>query len=691
MSSQNIKNYTQDRFKVDLDYSKYFDITLSSEGADYDDEVIFSKNLVGEFDGNRLPINIDLNSDESSNKKTLLWNVRQNDNVIVSKNFYNPNNIDITCFTDTSVCDIGLTSIDVGLHDKMSGQTITFSMGVNDEKTFDPYYYDRRFKMRPLDTFAKKPNERFSGNTKTIYNIVSKNNSEIGYYNELYGGFYQGFYKLYGYDYEVFPERTNKGWSSEVMVKPRQRHEFDAIPKEKYLNEIYPENDGFFFYLGTRAENKFYHPAEENIDNPPLNAINNRCKDCEFNFTLESSSGTTFNYDSVTFNLDCLTTCNCNEGESDCIKIYPEKEINTVSKKSSCGQEKNEIISSTPVDPAMDVVSNAMGVRFKGDPKNPKICVRYIKMTGDCVTNITCEKTNTKYCSGYTINEICSSKGIYDVCNYNDMLCEGKNTEERWVMISTVFERYQTIGDNDLLNWGGLGDVRNCFYPSSINNNPHNLVSSNNEKLKNSSELSKKWLYNKDKRLGSLKIYVNGFLFMVIEDFEEIIPRELNTEKEKQIGVPFNVSFGGGSIGLRESLIFKDCNTPYGPYMQDPQLMSNDTLSGTTYSGLRNNMIIEPNFAGTFMGGISQFRMYTEPLNSPQVQHNFRILKSKFDLFDYWCPNCYSCLQDCYFNFELSENLCEFDFSTCEVDCDFDIVIKEISNNFDFTVNNNLN
>ena len=40
------------------------------------------------------------------------------------------------------------------------------------------------------------------------------------------------------------------------------------------------------------------------------------------------------------------------------------------------------------------------------------------------------------------------------------------------------------------------------------------------------------------------------------------------------------------------------------------------------------------------MGGISQFRMYTEPLSTPQIQHNFRILKDKFNLFNYWCPNC---------------------------------------------------
>ena len=59
---------------------------------------------------------------------------------------------------------------------------------------------------------------------------------------------------------------------------------------------------------------------------------------------------------------------------------------------------------------------------------------------------------------------------------------------------------------------------------------------------------------------------------MAIEDFEEIIPRELNTQKEKQLGVPFNISFGGGTQGLRESLTFKSCDLLGGPYVQDPAM-----------------------------------------------------------------------------------------------------------------------
>lgn len=76
------------------------------------------------------------------------------------------------------------------------------------------------------------------------------------------------------------------------------------------------------------------------------------------------------------------------------------------------------------------------------------------------------------------------------------------------------------------------------------------------------------------------------------------------------------------------------------PYQQDPEVMPNQTLSGTSLSGLSTNILIEPNFAGTFNGGISQFRMYTHPLNNSEIVHNFDILKNKFLMFDPQCPNC---------------------------------------------------
>jgi hypothetical protein len=216
-------------------------------------------------------------------------------------------------------------------------------------------------------------------------------------------------------------------------------------------------------------------------------------------------------------------------------------------------------------------------------------------------------------------------------------------------MVSAVFERYTTIEDCDLLHLGGLGDLRIRTFQSILDGASYNLImppqthiGSPKESQIFKIEFDRKWFDDTWYRMGLLKIYVNGYLYMVIENFEEIIPRELNTEKEKQIGVPFNFSFGGGTQGLHNHLIFSSSTMTNGPYIQDPELFPNNILSATSLSSLTTNILMEQTFGGTFMGGISQFRMYVEPLTTPQIQHNFRILRNRFDLFDFWCPNCYS-------------------------------------------------
>lgn len=679
MATQNINNYYFNRYDIRLDNSSYFDLTLVSDERDYDEEVVFSKKLIAEEDGNRLPINIDLNSLLSNQKIDLLWDVNYTGNTVISKNYYNPNNEDLYCKTATTLCDIGLTATDNGLYDKMTGQSITFTMGINDFEKFNPHYYDRRLKLHPVTTYVDWPNHRFSGNSKTIYNIVSKEDSKAGYYNELYGGFYQGFYKLYGYDYEVFPERVNKGWTMETVIKPRQRDEYEIQPSEVYLNDVYPDNSGMIFFFGSRSENKYYHPASGSVQS--VNTFK-----CDFSFDVSGDvSGWTYNR--VTSGLtNCIKTCACSDSgvtNSNCFNVFPTTATTVQHNINPCGGYNTKVVN-PPVDPGQDVFSNAMAIRLSGDPKNPHICVKYIKLTGDCITTGSCETTGLTYSSGYCVNEICSSRGIYDDCGYDSLICYTANTEERWVMISAVFERYETLEECDLLNWGGLGDIRELLYPSSINGSSPNLImppqthiGSKKEKLTNITELNRKWLREKDKRKGLLKLYVNGYLFMIITDFEEIIPRELNTQKEKQLGVPFNISWGGGTQGLRESLMFSGCSSTYGPYIQDPELMPNETLSGTSLSGLTTDIIMEPNFGGTFMGGISQFRMYAEPLSTPQLQHNFRHLKNKFDLYDFWCSNCYPCLLGCFFNFNIEEASCDFDFISNEITCDFGFNISE--------------
>jgi hypothetical protein len=291
-------------------------------------------------------------------------------------------------------------------------------------------------------------------------------------------------------------------------------------------------------------------------------------------------------------------------------------------------------------------MSNALSLRLSGDPSNPKVCVKVLKFTGDCIVTGTTPTTGITYQTGYTVTEYCSESNIYDYCDVNgpDFL-----TEEHWVLIDAVWERNTWFDTCDLYYRGGLGLITDFKYVDSLSNNTVNLIeppvthtgspAPDQVEIVN---LNERWIVEKSDRLGSFKIYVNSKLFYVINGFEEIIPRGLNAEKEKQLGVPFNISWGGGTQGLRESLTFSGTPTSLTglTYIQDPEVMPNQTLSGTSLSALTTNILIEPNFAGTFDGGISQFRMYVEPLNTSEIVHNFGLLKTKFQMFDPRCPNC---------------------------------------------------
>lgn len=56
-----------------------------------------------------------------------------------------------------------------------------------------------------------------------------------------------------------------------------------------------------------------------------------------------------------------------------------------------------------------------------------------------------------------------------------------------------------------------------------------------------------------ERRLGKLVFYVNGRTVWTIKEFPEFYFKSFGNEKEKQLGVPYSISWGGGSFGLAES------------------------------------------------------------------------------------------------------------------------------------------
>jgi len=55
------------------------------------------------------------------------------------------------------------------------------------------------------------------------------------------------------------------------------------------------------------------------------------------------------------------------------------------------------------------------------------------------------------------------------------------------------------------------------------------------------------------KRTGKFIYYVNGRAVWIINDFPEYFFKAIKNQREKQIGVPYSISWGGGSFGLRHS------------------------------------------------------------------------------------------------------------------------------------------
>ena len=617
MTYQNINQYNFRRWGI-KPVNEITDICLASDEKDYDQEVIFSPLLIGEDDGNRMPFKFDFNSTGTT---LCQFGVCSFDNdVIVSENYWNPENIDPNfCPKVTDLCDVGLTGIDNGLVKHISGETIQITTGLytNNTDKYSRYKYDRRMKLHPITGFTTTENRLWNDNSYNYNLSYETNGGDVGYFARLNGGFFQGFYKIPGYDYQVFPQRMPLGWTAEFMLRYRWTGDTSVG-----LNNRYPDNKGTFFYMGSRAENKFYHYA----DGEP-----------------KQDTG----YTRVTSGLTCMETCGCassSNTSSDCLKVYQISGGTSKNCACGCNCDCDVTVQYPEKDPLYDGVSNGLSIRLSGDNGNPRVCIKTYTITGGCETSGTC-LTGLTYTTGTSVTEWCSTRGIFDEC---------KNTPyinvEHWVQIDAVFQRNQWLDTCDLYEKGGLGLLVNTIFTATPANNSVSLIEPPlthelpyDPATTEIVTFNDNWTEDKKYRLGTLKIFVNGKLFMVAENFEEIIPRLLDVQKEKQIGVGYNISIGGGTQGLKDNLTFSGgCPETISEitYQQDPECLTTHDLDNTIYSGLTTHIKLEEYFGGSLIGDVSAFRMYTEPLNASQVKHNFRILKNRYTLLNPECPDC---------------------------------------------------
>ena len=172
--------------------------------------------------------------------------------------------------------DIGFTGTDNGLitfrKDRISNQQF---LDLLTGSTYSIDSSDTRFFFTPV-----------SGNTQSFDYPMSVEETEDEKYLSLKGGFYQGFFKLYGFDYQTLPTTIGDGLTLEFMIRPRSDYEVGPDT----INTYHPENKGIFWYVGTRAENKFWSlygvdsAVTENLKTP--NAVSDgyfSCSGDEYN------------------------------------------------------------------------------------------------------------------------------------------------------------------------------------------------------------------------------------------------------------------------------------------------------------------------------------------------------------------------------------------------------------------------
>lgn len=468
-----------------------------------------------------------------------------------------------------------------------------------------------------------------------------------GSYAELCGGFYQGFYKIDGYSYEVLPVRMNKGWSAEFLLNPS-----DCIVSGKTLNDDFPNNKGFFFYMGTRAENKFWN-VWEGADTGCTSSciVPSGCTDTlspwctpikETDVSIIGDYGVAIPLSPPQLEIDLITNPFLIYGRSNC--------------------PPHELFSGDSASFLIDEFGNYV-ISEKDEYLMTSESTRYLYLTADTSGQIvsTCGKCGgnpcSKGCDGLGTQTACSYDGngivvvknsVKKTNNQNPFLIYGRASASRCNCYScrgesdglgrdtvctfsgftseiTELDNQVDVIDNALgfrvkedgsIGYRLLTYTGQCITAttgvvkyitgstieegySTPNAVPDDQWSHIIIKYESADSLEECDLKIAKPRKGRLSFYINGKLIYWIDEFDEFIAKRLIEYKDKQIGVPFNFSLGGGSQGLLES----------------------QTFDGLDFND--RGLLIEENFAGTFIGKISKFKFYICPLSYEGIQEKY--------------------------------------------------------------------
>lgn len=595
----NILNHNRHIFECDLNKEDYWDFHISLDeysGGSYDS---LSERCLSAFI--ELTDNDCIYFDGIYSKKNFNWKNAVNDNGLILNNF-------------------GYTSVDNGrtYYDKYKVSNREFFQLFTDTH-FSPNEDDLRLELKKI-----------RGNQQ-IYDY----SAEITLWEDkiqcakLNGGWYQGFFCANdGLQYKILPTDIGNGWNFEFVLNK------DEFENEKAtLNDKYPENKGIFFYIGTRAENKWWikYLTEHEFDWCNKNVF-------EDGYVEESYMGD----DSL--NDEYFTTL---------VQMYEQggyfsSEYLVQDENKAESAFKNEYMKDNH---PCDVCNNYVNDEYYEN--NMKIDENMELKTDNGFDfyqpNVVEIKTDNKFLifdrtrHGEKANKWDENTDFYlnyvkkpDIGNYFILFHRGKdgyNTKKIEEVLNVENKEYNVLSDIyrnalafQIKDDGTIGYkylVKDCesedenykiesefthfpiiynkvWYTINVKVVPFSHIDLSNTKCLTQSPVNDKM---------RIYIYVNGKLVLASRELPILNLKMLNDLPQKQEGVPFNLSLGGGTQGLSEVV--------YLNYLKLPEY----------------TLPLEKEFGGSFIGYIKTFRFYTCPLNYAEIYGNYVFTKKNNYLY----------------------------------------------------------
>lgn len=564
----NILNHNRNLFDFIIDREDYWDFRLSEEvgyGADNNS----SNDCLSAY--------VDFNDpdcvfyDDAFSKQDYVWGNSINDGVDLNY--------------------IGVTGVDNGFikyqKDRITNRDF---LKIFLHSSYNTETDDKRFHLRKVD-----------GNNQ-IYDY----SNDITYIDgmdvsRLNGGFYQGFFKIPEKNYQVLPYQIEDGWCFEVTLKKSE-----LVNEKTTINDSHPNNKGYFLYIGTRAENKWWEkyntdhtfdisPASYDSDGSISDEYATNDTDVNSNYLMEDEDGRIY-LDEV-YDVDCKdTTHYVDDGylDEEDEKISGDEELFT---EDGISFNQPNVFKYETDNKFLLFNRTSEGFNTHNWEEGTKAIIYDIKRPdlGNYFTlfNRTPSGYNTKNIDGIIEDNNKSYNVLKDL--YRNALgfqikddgsigfrylVKDCDSEEEKYKIEELFSNPNVIKEDE---WTKVS-IR--IVPTVVRNFDNPLC--DNLSMSSSDEMI-------------IYIYVDGKLRLKSENLPILNLKTLDDLSDKQQGVPFNISLGGGTQGL--------CDVIRINYRELPKYM----------------LPLEKEFCGSFIGYIKEFKIYTCPINFFEIQRNYEM------------------------------------------------------------------